>query len=171
MTQTLRRGLGSDVLIAIAGASVGEKDYTRQALEQLGVRLDFWRVAMKPGKPLALGLAGETLVFGLPGNPASALVTFELFVRPALRAMQGLPPAPALRGRAAVPLPKGTGLTHYLRATVEVREGVCWASPLATQSSGALRSTAGATHLVVVPPDAPAAAAGDEITLIPVSWA
>lgn len=171
ISQTLRRGLEHDVLIAIAGASVGEKDYTREALQGLGVQLDFWRVAMKPGKPLALGRRGATLVFGLPGNPASAMVTFELFVRPALRALQGLPPEPALRGRAAVALPKGSGLTHFLRATVELRDGVPWASPLATQASGALRSTSGATHLVVLRPDAPAAAVGDEVTLIPVSWA
>ena len=88
------------MLITVSGASVGEKDFAQGALAELGVPMDFWKVAMKPGKPLAVGRKGSTLVFSLPGNPTSALVTFELFVRPALRALQGLSPrvAGAARG-------------------------------------------------------------------------
>jgi molybdopterin molybdotransferase len=166
------KGLGFDVLITSAGASVGERDFAKEALEAIGVKMDFWKVAMKPGKPLAVGRRGSLQVFGLPGNPTSSLVSFELFVRPALRALQGLPPGPApLGGRIAVPLKKAPGLRHFVRATVQLREGELWAAPLTTQSSGALSSAAAATHLISVPPETTALAAGDRITLIPVSWA
>ncbi|HEX9243234.1 MAG TPA: gephyrin-like molybdotransferase Glp, partial [Anaeromyxobacter sp.] len=92
--RALRRALaatrGVDALVTTGGVSVGERDLVRAALAAAGARLDFWRVAMRPGKPFAFGRWGRTAVFGLPGNPTSALVTFELFVRPALRALAGL---------------------------------------------------------------------------------
>ena len=165
------RGLDFDVLITSAGASVGERDFAKEALEALGVKMDFWKVAMKPGKPLAVGRRNSTYVFGLPGNPTSSLVTFELFVRPALRALQGLPAvAFVLGGRLAVPIKKAAGLRHFIRATVELRGGELWATALSTQSSGALSSAASATHLISVPPETLVLAVGDPITLIPVSW-
>ena len=165
------RGLGFDVLITSAGASVGERDFAKDALEAIGVQMEFWKVAIKPGKPLAVGHRGTTRVFGLPGNPTSSLVSFELFVRPALRAMQGLPAAQLpLGGRLATGLKKSAGLRHFVRATVELKEGELWATPLSTQSSGALTSAATATHLISAPPEVTALAAGDRITLIPVSW-
>lgn len=171
LVQNLRRGLSHDVLITVAGASVGEKDYTREALTRLGVDIDFWKVAIKPGKPIAVGRAGRTLVFALPGNPVSALVTFELFVRPALRAMQGLPPA-ALRlpARTAAELAPARGVRHFVRATVDVREGELWATPLKTQSSGALASATSATHLIDLAPDGPPLLVGEKIVVIPLSW-
>jgi molybdopterin molybdotransferase len=166
------RGLEFDVLITSAGASVGERDFAKEALEAIGVQMDFWKVAMKPGKPLAVGHRGATRVFGLPGNPTSSLVSFELFVRPALRALQGLPSAPAeLGGKIAVALKKAPGLRHFVRATVALRDGELWATPLSTQSSGALSSAASATHLISVPPEVTVLSPGDAITLIPVSWA
>jgi molybdopterin molybdotransferase len=114
---------------------------------------------------------GATRVFGLPGNPISSLVSFELFVRPALRALQGLPAVtPTLPGRISQPFKKQPGLRHFVRATAEVKDGALWATPLKQQSSGALTSAALATHLISVPPEASALAAGDPITLIPVSW-
>jgi molybdopterin molybdotransferase len=166
------RGLeGADVLITLAGASVGEKDFTRDALTGLGVEIDFWKVAMKPGKPLAFGRKGSTLVFGLPGNPVSAMVTFELFVRPALRVLQGLPALPvSLPARAAVDLPKQPGLRLFVRATTEVRDGVLWASPMKSQSSGALSSASGATCLIDLPEGAGTVKSGSDISLFPVSW-
>ncbi len=173
LAQLFRHGLeGHDVLITLAGASVGERDFTRDALTSLGVTIDFWKVAMKPGKPLALGQRGETLVFGLPGNPVSAMVTFELFVRPALRALQGLPPTEALLpARAAVDLPQASGLRLFLRATTQVRDGAVWATPLGSQSSGALRSATGATCLISLAPDSGPHPRGSEINLLPLSWA
>lgn len=171
VTELFRRGLGHDVLITVSGASVGDKDFTREALAALGVSMDFWKVAMKPGKPLAVGRAGDTLVFGLPGNPVSAMVTFERFVRPALRALQGLPPGPPLLpGRLASPLTKPAGLRHFVRATVERRDDALWALPLQNQSSGALTSASGATHLISVPPDATQLPSGASVELLPLSW-
>lgn len=167
------RALDFDVVISSAGVSVGERDFVREALEPLGMKLRFWRVAIKPGKPVLFGTCGRTLVFGLPGNPASSLVTFELFVRPALRALQGhlwALPLPC-SGRSAVRLKKPQGLAHFLRSTVEWRQGALWATPLPTQTSGALRSAARATHLAVLPAEVTSVEPGDPIELLPVSWA
>ena len=100
--RALERGLEADVLVTSGGVSVGPHDLVRRILGELGVEEDFWGVAVKPGKPLAFAMRGATLVFGLPGNPVSALVGVELFVRPALRALQGAAePGPELRDRAA----------------------------------------------------------------------
>ncbi|MCA2980036.1 MAG: molybdopterin molybdotransferase MoeA [Myxococcaceae bacterium] len=171
LVELLSRGLDHDVLITLSGASVGERDFTRTALRHLGVELDFWGVAMKPGKPLAMGRRGQTLVFALPGNPVSAMVTFELFVRPALRALQGLPPRPEpLPGRLASRLTGAAGLHLFVRASVERRGNELWAHPLKNQSSGALTSATGATHLISVPPGATQSDQGAPVDLLPVSW-
>lgn len=166
-----RRGLEHDVLITVAGASVGEKDFTREALESLGVAVDFWKVAMKPGKPLAVGRRDRTLVFGLPGNPVSAMVTFELFVRPALRVLQGLPlTLPVLPARLAEPIKKAAGLRHFLRARLERRGTEVWAVPLSSQSSGALASAVGATHLISIGSDETQIPSGAVVEVLPLSW-
>jgi molybdopterin molybdotransferase len=166
------QGLAADVLVTLAGASVGEKDYAREALTSLGVGIDFWKVAMKPGKPLAFGRRGETVVFGLPGNPVSAMVTFELFVRPALRAMQGLDPFPlAFTARAATPIAKQPGLRLFVRARLESRDGALWAHPQRSQSSGALSSAAGASCLIDLSESAGSVEEGSVCRVLPVSWA
>jgi molybdopterin molybdotransferase len=171
LVANFRRGLDGDVLITVAGASVGDRDFTRDAFAELGVDMDFWKVAMKPGKPLSVGRKDGTLVFGLPGNPVSAMVTFELFCRPALRALQGLQPAArSMPGRTASPLSKAKGLRHFLRATVEELDGALWATPLPNQSSGAISSALGATHLISLDPDVSELVVGSEIKLIPLSW-
>jgi molybdopterin molybdotransferase len=166
------KGLQFDVLITIAGASVGEKDFTRDALVGLGVEMEFWRVAMKPGKPLAFGKKGSTLVFGLPGNPLSAMVTFELFVRPALRAMQGLTPDTVrLPAKLGAPITrKPAGLRYFVRGTWEVRGTELVALPLSSQSSGSLSSGAGATCLIEVPEDSGDLQIGSHCEVLPVSW-
>ncbi len=173
LTGLFAQGLeGADVLITLAGASVGEKDFTREALLGLGVDIDFWKVAMKPGKPLAFGRKGETLVFGLPGNPLSAMVTFEIFVRPALRAMQGLPAVTArLPARLSAPIAKQPGLKLFVRATWEVRGDTLWAIPLTSQSSGSLSSASGATCLIELGEDSGNVETGNNCAVLPVSWA
>lgn len=144
---------GADVLVSTGGVSVGEKDLVRVALQAAGVRLDFWRVAMRPGKPVAFGSWGRTAVFGLPGNPTSAWVTFELFVRPALRALAGLAGSgrlvlPARLGRAQE---KPRPLTVYLRARARLAKGEIWLDPLPTQQSGHLTSAVNVDALAVLP--------------------
>ncbi len=120
----LELALDHDVLITSGGVSVGPHDLVRASLEALGTKEVFWRVAVKPGKPIAFGVRGDTLVFGLPGNPVSSLVGFELFVRPALRALQGArDPGPQLpagppraRGRAETSIATSSP-AHTERAT------------------------------------------------------
>ena len=169
----IRAGLDHDVVLTSAGASVGEHDHVRPALERLGVAMDFWRVAIRPGKPLAFGRRGASRVFALPGNPASSLVTFELFVRPALLRLGGRPsPLPVpVRARSGMDLKKNKGLAHFIRVVLRWREGDPWADPLPTQTSGALRSTVTATHLLHFPIDAMSIGRGDPVELLPVGWA
>jgi molybdopterin molybdotransferase len=165
-------GLQHDVLLTSAGVSVGEKDFIRPTLEKLGVALDFQGVAIKPGKPLAFGRRGQTLVFGLPGNPLSSLVTFELFVRPALKRMLGDPrPLPGpVSGRLDGTLSKKPGLAHFVRVRAEWRDGALWAAPLSSQTSGALRSGAGATHLLHLPRQVERLESGEAVELLPLGW-
>jgi len=163
---------GFDVVLTSAGVSVGERDYVKEVLAALGVELHFWRVALKPGKPLVVGRRGKTLFFGLPGNPTSSLVTFELFVRPALRRLLGHTDVEPVRvtGRLDGRLSKPPGLAHFVRVTATWREGGLWARPLATQTSGVLRSAVTATHLLHFPREANSLAHGDSIELLPLSW-
>jgi len=155
LRSSLEAARGCDVLITSGGVSVGDRDLTRAALEALGTRLSFWRVAIRPGRPLVFGRWGRAAVFGLPGNPASALVTFELFVRPALRALSGFsgPSRLTLPGRLETPMVKEVGLTYFVRARARVREGQLWFEPLRIQSSGALTSVVGFEALAVLPPE------------------
>jgi molybdopterin molybdotransferase len=164
--------LDHDVVLTSAGASVGEHDYVRPALERLGVAMDFWRVAIRPGKPLAFGRRGSTRVFALPGNPTSSLVTFELFVRPALLRLVGRQsPLPVpVQARSSMDLKKNKGLAHFLRVVLTWREGGPWADPLPTQTSGAVRSAVSATHLLHFPMDAMSVRRGDPVELLPVGW-
>ncbi|MDY7228187.1 gephyrin-like molybdotransferase Glp [Hyalangium rubrum] len=172
VSSRLAAAQGFDVVLTSAGVSVGERDFVKAALEQQGVEMNFWRVAIKPGKPLAVGRRGATLYFGLPGNPTSSLVTFELFVRPVLRRLQGHTDVepPRVPGRLEGELRKPPGLAHYIRVAASWREGELWVRPLATQTSGALRSAASATHLLHFPRSANSLTHGAHVELLPVSW-
>lgn len=155
--RALRRALeaahGVDALVTTGGVSVGAKDHVRAALAAAGARIDFWRVALRPGKPFTFGRWGRTAVFGLPGNPTSSFVGFELFVRPALRALAGLRGSGRLRiaGRLAAAQEKPAGLEVYLRVRLEVVRGALVAVPLRSQTSADLSSTAGLDGLAVLP--------------------
>jgi len=166
----LAAGSVGDVLITTGGVSVGDHDHVGPALRSLsGDTLAFWKVAIKPGKPLAFGLIGACAAFGLPGNPVSALVTFEIFVRPALLAMMGHRRV-LRRPLAAIcdtPLPAGRRRREYLRAQRRYEEGVLYVTPARNQSSGALSSIAGADALIIVYPGAPAQEAGATVSILP----
>ncbi len=144
---------GTDLLVTIGGVSVGEHDFVRPALEAIGVTLDFWKVAMKPGKPLVVGRRGDAIVLGLPGNPASAMVTFALFGVPLLRAMQGdgQPVTPVIPARLARAVAHEPGRTAFVRAALRQDAGTLWVSPLPNQASGAVTSMAAAEALLRVP--------------------
>jgi molybdopterin molybdotransferase len=159
----LERGLAADLLLTSGGVSVGEHDLVRGLLAELGAVEVFWRVAVKPGKPIAFSTRGTTLVFGLPGNPVSSFVGFELFVRPALDALQGArDPAPAyLPGRLALPLPRNPARDELVRARVGDDGRL---HPLSGQESHMIGRAALATALVLVPRGAGDLAAGSDVS-------
>jgi molybdopterin molybdotransferase len=149
----LERGLAADVLVTSGGVSVGEHDLVRAVERELGVEEIFWRVAIKPGKPVSFGVRGETLVFGLPGNPVSALVCCELFVKPALRALEGLAD-PELRlepGRLSVGLRRNEERDEFVRARSRVEGDVVVLEPIVGQESHMIARAAAAEGLVHVP--------------------
>jgi molybdopterin molybdotransferase len=145
---------GTDVLITVGGVSVGDHDLVRPALERAGVALDFWRVAIRPGKPLAVGTRGPAHVLGLPGNPASALVTWAVFGMPLLRALQGdgRPLALPLRMRLLGSLKRGPARTEFVRARLEAHEGELVLRAHENQGSGAATNLAASDGLAVIPP-------------------
>lgn len=149
----LERALEFDVLVTSGGVSVGPHDLVRGALAELGAEEVFWRVAVKPGKPIAFAVRGETLVFGLPGNPVSSLVGFELFVRPALLALQGArEPGPAyLPGRLGATVRRTEHRDELVRARTRIEDGAVVLDPLTGQESHMIVRSAAASALVLVP--------------------
>ena len=164
----IERGLAADVLVTTGGVSVGVYDLVRAAEAELGVEEVFWRVAVRPGKPVAFGVRGDTLVFGLPGNPVSSLVGFELFVRPALLAMQGVETTtPAFRpGRLAGPARRLGARDSLLRARSRVEDGNVLLEPLSGQESHMIAHAATADALVLVPRGEGEIAAGSVVSYL-----
>jgi molybdopterin molybdotransferase len=155
----------ADVLVTIGGASVGEHDLVQTALKQEGLEVDFWKIAMRPGKPLMVGRLGNTQVLGLPGNPVSSLVCAVLFLRPLLYALQGRAggvPEPVM-------MPAGGDLgangirQDYMRA--RIRDG--GPVPFSVQDSSMLTALAEADGLIVRPPNAPAVKSGEVVPVLP----
>jgi molybdopterin molybdotransferase len=148
----LERGLAADVLVTSGGVSVGPHDLVRRIEAELGVEEVFWQVAVKPGKPVAFGVRGSTLVFGLPGNPVSSLIGCELFVKPAIRALQGLAdPLPRFeRGRLASPLTRNAGRDELVRARIRIDGDGIVLEPLTGQESHMIVQAAAADALVHV---------------------
>lgn len=163
--KAIERGLEGDVLVVCGGVSVGEHDHVRPALGSLGVEQVFWGVSLRPGKPTYFGVAPRgTLVFGLPGNPVSAMVTFLLFVRPALLAMQGAEPsARSLTARLARPHRKVEGRAEAIRVRVEPGDGGWVITPTGPQGSHVLTSMIGADGLAFAPAEAVGLEEGTEL--------
>ena len=168
LAAALRAGLQADVLLVSGGVSAGRYDLVEPALLRLGVEPIFDSVAVKPGKPLVFARQGDTLVFGLPGNPVSAQVTFQLFVRPALLAWQGAT-APHLRetrARLRVPLRNGSGRRAYSPALVDVVGDELLVEPLRSAGSADVVAHARAQALVRLEPDERELAAGSPVTIL-----
>jgi molybdopterin molybdotransferase len=162
--------VGADFLVTAGGASVGEHDLVRDALAASGLRLDFWKIAMRPGKPLMVGRYRDTPMMGLPGNPVSSLVCGLLFLKPAIERLIGLAAAeaPALSARLAEPLPANDRRQDYLRATLtRLPDGTLLAKAFLKQDSSMMSLLAQSDCLVVRPPHAPAAAAGTSVEIVP----
>ena len=151
---SLREASRADVVLTSGGVSVGDLDLVKDALNALGVERLFWQVAQKPGKPLAFGRLGDRLVFGLPGNPVSALVCFHLYVRPALRRLQGHRRlhAPLVEASLARSVRKAKALTEFVRVQLAWTDDGWVATPLMSQSSGVLTALASGAALLVGPP-------------------
>ncbi len=154
----------TDVLVTTGGASVGDHDLVRPAIEAAGGVIDFWRIALRPGKPMMAGRLGSTVVIGLPGNPVSAFVTALLFVKPLIAHLSGArnPLPHGTRIILGEDLPPNGGRTDYLRA--EIRDGRAYASTI--QDSSMLLTLARSQCLIVRPIDAPAARAGDSAEIL-----
>ena len=163
-----RRAIESDFVISSGGVSVGAYDYVKDSLETLGAETKFWRVAMKPGKPVVLSRLGDTVLFGLPGNPVSCFVSFHLFVVPALRRSAGeernlFHPVVRMRLDGSV---RGGDRRVYVRVRVTAEEGVLVARPLVSQGSGSLTSMAGANGLAIVERGLPGYETGAEVPVL-----
>ncbi len=149
----LHDGLSADLMITSGGVSVGDFDLVKSTLGSLGNEMRFWRVRMKPGKPMAFGMLNGKPVFGLPGNPVSTMVSFELFVRPALLKMQGRKKLfrPAVEARLLHPLSKSPERRHYVRAVVHWEQEEWVAQAIEAQGSNILHSMVRANALLVFP--------------------
>jgi molybdopterin molybdotransferase len=161
---------GYDLLVTTGGASVGEHDLVQKALGRDGFELDFWKIAMRPGKPLIWGRLGATPVLGLPGNPVSALVCGVVFLLPALARMQGLAEdaPPSIQAVAGVDLPENDIRADHLRATLTRGADGGWvATPAARQDSSMLAVLASADGLILRAPFAPALAKGGAVEVVP----
>ena len=167
--RALETGLGFDVLVTSGGVSVGPHDLVRRIEAELGVEEVFWRVAVRPGKPVSFGVRGETLVFGLPGNPVSTLVGCELFVRPAVLALQGAAdPGPRFSaGRLAETVSRNPGRDDLMRARTEVTDDGIVLSPVTGQESHMIVRAAEADALVLVPRGEGELAAGESVRYLP----
>ncbi len=161
----LKEGFRANIILTSAGVSMGEKDLVHSALEDLGFNLRFWKVAIKPGKPTAFGTLRGKLTFGLPGNPVSAMVTFELFVRPALMKMMGHKKLfrPTLEAIMDEDYRQKRGRRNFVRVVLSLKDGEVYASLTGEQGSGILRSMVLANGLAIIPEETTEVRKGEKI--------
>jgi molybdopterin molybdotransferase len=162
----------ADAVVTSGGVSVGDADFVKEALEQLG-QVNFWKVAVKPGRPLTFGRIKNTSFFGLPGNPVSVMVTFYVFVQPALRRLMGEinpPPSVSLTARCESKLKKKVGRTEFQRGILENDEdGSLIVRKTGQQGSGILTSMSQANCFIVLPMEAESVSPGDAVNVLPFS--
>jgi molybdopterin molybdotransferase len=168
ISRAIREAAAVDVLLTTGGASVGDHDLVQAALKAEGIKLDFWKIALRPGKPLMFARSGRRRILGLPGNPVSALVCARIFLKPLIFALLGLPSADnMIKARLGSPLPANDLRQDYLRALVSRSiEGIYTATPFPLQDSSMQRALTEAGGLIVRPPNAPAAREGDPVDLM-----
>jgi len=167
LSDAIRSGLQADLFLSTGGVSVGEKDYVQATLNRHGFERKFWKVAIKPGKPVLFGTIGTTPVFGLPGNPAATAATFELFVRPALRRLAGF--ARATTAQLSVDLAEpvqGDKRQRFIWGRIEEQDGRYRFIPSPAQGSGQNRSMQHSSALLPVPAGSPGLAAGESVRVL-----
>ena len=164
----IREAKKMNILVLTGGVSVGDYDLVKDQLQGFGVRPIFWKARIKPGKPIFFGTRRKQLVFGLPGNPASALVTFHLFVRPAIDKMLGKKELGPRKGKAILleDLSLKTGRKHFLRGILDQNGVVLQVHPFPNQKSGVLKSMVKSKVLIVIPPEIGAVEKGEEVEII-----
>ena len=163
--EKLRQGIRADILISSAGVSVGDYDFVKDVMKDLGMEMVFWKVAMRPGQPLAFGTIGGKPVFGLPGNPVSSMISFEQFVRPSLLKMMGRRQLfrPVIEAILKKEIKKMTGRRFFIRGTVSFEKNQYFVTTTGEQGSGILRSMVKANGLIVIPEDQEMVRAGDKV--------
>lgn len=163
----IQQGLLADILITSGGVSVGDYDLVKDMLGKLG-QINFWKVAMRPGQPLAFGLVSGKPLFGLPGNPVSSMVSFEQFVRPAILKMSGHTKLfrPTILAELGEDLEKKAGLTHFLRCRLMREKDKILATTTGEQGSGILSSMVKAQGLIVLPPEVTKVRAGQQVKVM-----
>ena len=171
-TRAIARAKDADILLTTGGASVGDHDYVQEALKLAGVKLDFWKIAMRPGKPFMYGRKGRMHVMGLPGNPVSALVCARLFLKPLLDAMLGLQVGSDLvQARLGTPMKANDSRRDHVRATLVVAaDGTRVATPYNRQDSSMQRTFREADCLIIREPHAPEAPAGSMVPILPLDF-
>jgi molybdopterin molybdotransferase len=166
--RAIAKAADADILVTTGGASVGMHDLVQEALARSGIKLDFWKIAMRPGKPLMFARRGRQRIIGLPGNPVSALVCARIFLKPLLCAHLGVSTdEEPIEAHLAVPLSANDGRQDYVRAKLARKEGGAYeVKPFPKQDSSMQRTFAEASALIVRAPNAPAAAAGDPVPVL-----
>jgi molybdopterin molybdotransferase len=166
--KAVRQGFAADVVLTTGGASVGDHDYVQAAFKASGVKIDFWKIALRPGKPFMYGRRGKTHVMGLPGNPVSALVTARIFLKPLLNAMLGLASdEPVQQAVLQGVLPANDSRQDYMRATISTSpNGTRSVSPFAQQDSSMQRVLQSSQALIVRAPHAAAVQNGDLVSVL-----
>ncbi|MCX7816247.1 MAG: molybdopterin molybdotransferase MoeA [Syntrophales bacterium] len=164
LIEKLKAGLRADIIITSGGVSVGEYDLVKHVMGDMGT-VQFWQIAMRPGKPLAFGTISETPIFGLPGNPVSSMVTFEQFVRPSLLKMMGFRKLfrPVIRAITTENIKKKKGFRYFLRGVVEKKEKEFYVTTTGAQGSGILKSMVKANALIVLPEERESILSGEEV--------
>lgn len=161
----LSQGLRADVIISSAGVSVGDYDFVKDVLKDLGMEMVFWKVAMKPGRPITFGLMGEKPVFGLPGFPVSSMVSFEQFIRPSLLKMMGHTKIfrPLIEAYLKEDIKKKPGRRHFIRGIITYEDGSYFVTTTGPQGSGILKSMVKANGLIIIPEDRTIVKAGEKV--------
>lgn len=173
LRQKLEEGFQADVLLTTGGVSVGDYDHVKATFQEVGAEIKLWQVAMRPGKPLVFGLRGKKPFFGIPGNPVATVVSFEEFVRPALRKMMGYGCLcnPTITARLEERLEKKPGRRYYIRVRLRCENGEYRATTTGPQGSGILTSLVSAHGLAILPEEVTAMEAGEIVPVRLLPWA
>jgi len=167
LTEKFRDAMRADIIVSSAGVSVGDYDFVKDVMEDMGTDIEFWQVAQRPGKPTTFGTRGGKPVFGLPGNPVSSMITFEQYVRPAILKMTGHESVfrRTIRAKLTEDIKKKKGLRYFIRGRVKRQGEGFVAETTGEQGSGILKSMVLANGIIVIPEDADFVKAGSEVTV------